>query len=91
MAYTPNRKADRLLPDLTPYPSSEYRVVMHPDVQLTAEEWLELKDYEKIESDTLVPPGTVGLQERPKNKHVAIPLHMSRSMGMGTRSENGPG
>lgn len=82
MAYTPNRKADRLIPDLAPYPPSEYRVVMHPDVTLTVEELLELKDYEKIESDTLVRPGEVGLQERPKNKHVAIPIHMSRSGGV---------
>ena len=79
MTYKPNHKVDRLIPDLTPYPPSEYRVVMHPDVQLTVEELLELKDYEKIESDTLVRPGEVGLQERPKNKHVAVPIHVSRS------------
>lgn len=82
MTYTPNHKAGRLIPDLTPYPPSEYRVVMHPDVQLTAEEWLELKDYEKIESDKPVAPGTLGLQERPKNKHVAVPIHISRSGGI---------
>ena len=82
MTYKPNHKAGRLIPDLTPYPPSEYRVVMHPDVQLTVEELLELKDYEKLESDTLVRPGEVGLQERPKNKHVVVPLRHPRGGGI---------
>lgn len=81
MTYKPDHKADRLLPDLTPYPPSEYRVVMHPDVALTVEELLELKDYEKVESDTLVQPGVVAFQAYPKQ--VVIPLHMRRPQGIG--------
>ena len=82
MAYKPDRNAQRLIPDLTSYPPSEYRVIMHPDVQLTAEEWFELKDYEKIENDRTIPPGSLGFQKYPLEKKVSIPLHMNRSGGI---------
>lgn len=66
----------RLIPDLTPYPPSMYTVVYHPDVFLTADEWLELADYEKVESDALVSPGTLGFILRPDAK-VVVPLHVA--------------
>ena len=53
-------KAERLLPSLAAFPASAYVVVHHPDVQLTPEEWIELADYEKVESDALADPGVVG-------------------------------
>lgn len=64
----------RLIPDLAPYPPAQYLVVHHPDVQLTPEEWLELADYEKVESDALCDPGVVGFMVKPGAK-VTIPLH----------------
>jgi hypothetical protein len=68
-------KAERLLPSLAPYPPSAYVVVHHPDVQLTPEEWIELADYEKVESDALADPGVVGFMRKPAK--VAIPLHVA--------------
>jgi len=80
MTYAPDRQAARLLPDLSAYPPQRYRVVYHPDVQLTPDEWLELKDYEKVESATAVAPGTVAVQ---RYELVAqIPLRTGRLPGI---------
>lgn len=69
-------KAERLIPDLTPYPPDRYFVVHHPDVQLTPEEWLELADYEKMESDALASPGVVGFMLKPNMPPVKVPLQV---------------
>lgn len=71
--------AKRLIPDLTPYPPHEYLIVHHPDVQLTADEWIELKDYEKVSSDALCDPGVVGIMRRPDAK-VSVPLHVAAAV-----------
>lgn len=63
----------RLIPDLTPYPPTLYLVVHHPDVQLTADEWLELAEYEKVSSDALCSPGVLGFMIRSDAKAV-VPL-----------------
>lgn len=68
--------AARLIPDLKPYPPDRYYIVHHPDVQLTPEEWLELADYEKMESDALVNPGVVGLMIKPNVPPVKVPLQV---------------
>lgn len=69
------QKAERLIPDLTPYPPAEYMVVYHPDVQLTTEEWLELSDYDKLESATLCDPGVLGLMLKAGHRFGGIPVH----------------
>lgn len=73
------QKAERLLPSLAAFPASAYVVVHHPDVQLTPEEWMELADYEKVESDALADPGVVGFIRKPQPvpEGVRIPLHVA--------------
>lgn len=74
------KKVERLLPSLDPYPPASFVVVHHPDVQLTPEEWIELADYEKLESDALASPGVVGFMAKPgvPGMQAAIPLHFGR-------------
>lgn len=73
------QKAERLLPSLAAFPPSAYVVVHHPDVQLTPEEWLELADYERLESDALADPGVVGFML--KTPQVVIPLNTTGQTG----------
>lgn len=73
------KKAERLLPTLAAFPPAAYVVVHHPDVQLTPEEWLELADYEKLESDALADPGVVGFMRKPNPMPAGarVPLHLA--------------